>query len=278
MIELPESQTLAKQLRETVCGKTIEKVVAASSPHGFAFYSNDPAEYPILMEGKTITDISASGGYVEILMGDLAFAFNDGVNIRLLKPETVPPKKHQMHIKFEDGYQLVGTVQMYGGLMIYQPKSYDNPYYLSAKEKPSPLTEGFDQAYFSAIVSAATPKLSAKGLLATEQRIPGLGNGCAHDILFTAGVNPQSHVHALPDSTLEKLFGAVKGKLMEMTELGGRNVEKDLFGNPGRYETILSAKTLPYPCPVCGGGLSRKAFLGGNIYVCLNCQPLIKNK
>ncbi|MCQ4762422.1 hypothetical protein NE555_17590, partial [Alistipes onderdonkii] len=41
----------------------------------------------------------------------------------------------------------------------------------------SPLGDGFDAAYFDRLVAGAKPNLSAKAFLATEQRIPGLGNG-----------------------------------------------------------------------------------------------------
>ena len=27
-------------------------------------------------------------------------------------------------------------------------------------------------------------------------------------------------------------------------------------------------------CPFCGGPISRQAYLGGNVYFCIRCQPL----
>jgi len=38
MIEIPEADALARQLNETVTGKTITRVKAAHSPHKFAWY------------------------------------------------------------------------------------------------------------------------------------------------------------------------------------------------------------------------------------------------
>jgi formamidopyrimidine-DNA glycosylase len=61
-----------------------------------------------------------------------------------------------------------------------------------------------------------------------------------------------------------------------MRDGSGRNTEKDLFGNAGGYCTILSSKTLAYQCQTCGDGLKREAYLGGNIYFCPTCQPLVK--
>ena len=61
-----------------------------------------------------------------------------------------------------------------------------------------------------------------------------------------------------------------------MTRAGGRDTEKDLYGQAGGYRTILSRNTLDKPCPVCGGALIREAYLGGNIYFCPVCQPMKK--
>jgi formamidopyrimidine-DNA glycosylase len=41
--------------------------------------------------------------------------------------------------------------------------------------------------------------LSAKAFLATEQRIPGLGNGVLQDILFTAGIHPKRKMAAISE-------------------------------------------------------------------------------
>lgn len=276
MIEFPESQTLAWQLRETVLGKRVEHVIAAASPHGFAFYAGDPANYPLLLEGKTVTAVHAFGGYVEITLEEVCLSLFDGINLRYLAQDAALPKKHQLYLGFADGTGLVCTVQMYGGMLAYPANTREDAYYLVAKEKPAPLENAFDERYFDSIVKAAPKKASAKALLATEQRIPGLGNGCAQDILYRAGVNPQSKLSALSDNVLERLFQSVKTVLEEMTAGGGRNVEKDLFGRPGGYPTLLSNKTLSFPCVGCGGGLVRKAYMGGNVYFCPHCQPVLK--
>ena len=84
---------------------------------------------------------------------------------------------------------LVASVQMYGGMGAFLAGENDNPYYLIAQQKPSPLEEEFDADYFKRLISGrGIEKLSAKGFLATEQRIPGLGNGVLQDILYRARI------------------------------------------------------------------------------------------
>jgi formamidopyrimidine-DNA glycosylase len=59
-----------------------------------------------------------------------------------------------------------------------------------------------------------------------------------------------------------------------MTDLGGRDTEKDMFGHMGGYKTILSKNTLKNPCPNCGNEIVKEAYLGGAVYFCPTCQPL----
>jgi formamidopyrimidine-DNA glycosylase len=68
------------------------------------------------------------------------------------------------------------------------------------------------------------------------------------------------------------MYRAVKSVLQEMTEQGGRDTERDLFGNPGSYKTILSKNTAGKPCPACGTIIRKEPYLGGSIYFCETCQ------
>ena len=274
MLEIPESQTVSAQVEKMLLGKKIKKVTAAAAPHKFAFFYGDPAEYPALLEGRTLERARPSAGLVELCLGDCLLTFGDGANLRYYGPGEPLPKKHQLLLQFEEGDSLVCTVRMYGGLMAFRDGENENFYYLVTKEKPSPLSEEFDFPYFEKLFQETNSNLSVKAFLATEQRIPGLGNGCLQDILFTAGLHPKRKLSSLGAEQVETLYQSVKETLLKMTELGGRDTDQDLFGQPGGYQTLLSKNTLPYPCPVCGGPICRQAYLGGNVYFCPNCQPL----
>jgi formamidopyrimidine-DNA glycosylase len=117
--------------------------------------------------------------------------------------------------------------------------------------------------------------MSVKAFLATEQRIPGLGNGVLQDILFHARIHPKRKMNTLSLQETHSLYEAVKSTLSEMAAKGGRDTEKDLFGCPGGYQSFLSKNTVGTPCPVCGTIIKKEAYLGGSIYYCEGCQPLI---
>lgn len=274
MLEIPESITVAKQLEETIKGKKIIAAAADTSPHKFAFFSMDPEEYEVLLTDCIVEAVTAYAGLVELTLGELRLAIGEGTNIRWLPPGTAIPKKHQLHLEFDDHSSLICSIQMYGAVWLFREGEYHNPYYLVTKEKPNPLTDAFDWDYFKQLFDAAKPTLSAKAFLATEQRIPGLGNGVLQDILFNARIHPKRKINTLDTEDQERLFESVKKTIAEMAEKGGRDTEKTLYGERGGYVTRLSNRTINEPCPGCGGFISKQAYLGGNVYFCPVCQPL----
>ena len=274
MIELPEAAVLAKQINETVVGKKIKNVIAAQTPHKLAWYFGDPQEYKSLLTGKVISEATSYGGQVEITAGNAKLLFSDGVNLRYYNKGEKRPDKHQLLLEFDDVSSLVGWVQMYGGLSAFPEGENDNKYYHIAKEKPSPLSSDFGEDYFKSLFDEETAKLSLKAFLATEQRIPGLGNGVLQDILFNAKMHAKKKVGTLNAADKHVLFGSIKNTFSEMTVRGGRDTESDLLGKPGVYKTKLNKNTLGQPCPICGTLIKKEAYLGGSIYYCAGCQSL----
>jgi len=274
MIELPEATVLAKQVNETVTGKKINKVIAAQSPHKFAWYYGDPQKYNSLLAGKVLGSAVSNGGQVEMKAGDAVILFGDGASMRYYVKGDKLPVKHQLWVEFDDGSSLVSTIQMYGGLWAFPEGGFDNKYYRMAKEKHSPLTAAFNRPYFNSLFGENIEKLSLKAFLATEQRVPGLGNGVLQDILFVAKMHPKKKVNTLLENEKGALLDSLKSTLTKMVAKGGRDTEVDLFGKQGGYKTILSRNTVDKPCPVCGTIIKKEAYLGGSIYYCSNCQKM----
>jgi formamidopyrimidine-DNA glycosylase len=277
MIELPETYVLADQINRTLKGKTIMNVTANAFPHKFAWYSGDPGTYHDKLSGKTISGATPGTGYTcggntEILAEDMLLVISTPIRYHELGEKL--PAKHQLLVEFEDFTCMSCTVQMWGAMFCYPVKENSLQDSFRVHQGPTPLEDAFNREYFAGLLAGAKKNLSAKAFLATEQRIPGLGNGVLQDILFNAGVHPKTKLEKLRDEELENLFAAVKKTLLDMTINGGRDTEKDLYGCPGGYRTVLSAKTVDEPCRVCGSTIIREAYMGGNIYFCPVCQKL----
>ena len=167
MIELPETYVLAEQVNKTLVGKTIKSAMTNAHPHGFTWYTGDPALYNPKLAGKKITGCAAYGGRPEIWAEDMRISFCDGVRTRYLDAGEKRPDKHQLLLEFDDGSAVVCSIQMYGGIFAFENGSKDDYYYNVAKEKPSPYTDAFDEVYFDSLRQGVKQTLSVKAFLAT---------------------------------------------------------------------------------------------------------------
>lgn len=270
MIELPEALTLARQSNAALTGKHVVRVLPPTKPHKFCWWNGSPEDYAAQLVNSTITGVEGFGIFAELTFDNgKRLCVNDGVNLRLV---TDVPREYQLLLGFDDGTALALSVAMYGGIVLHCG-DYDNAYYRKSRTGISPFSADF-AAYYSATLGDCKPGMSAKAFLATRQRFPGLGNGVLQDILFTAGIHPKRRLSTLGATEREKLLHCTVAVLREMTDSGGRDTEKDLFGAVGGYTTKLSRNTLETGCPRCGGTIVKEAYLGGSVYYCPHCQPL----
>ena len=229
MLELPEVITLSKQVNNALSGKTITQVFNATKPHKFTFYNGNPSEYGKLLVGKTILSSEGYGMFVNFNLSDnVIMNIGDGVSVRYYNAGDKIPANYQLLLTFNDDSFLVFTVVMYGFINVYPDSYIDNKYYKLSRESISPLSDKYTEAEFEKLVAEAKKTLSAKALLATNQRIPGVGNGVTQDILFNARINPKQKVLLLSDNQKDVLFNALKETLVDMTFEGGRDTQKDL--------------------------------------------------
>lgn len=276
MIEIPESTTLAAQASDLLHGKVVAEVRPPSSPHKFAWFNLTPEEYVPMLVGRQVERASGHGAWLDILFDhDIHFAVTDGANVRYYPSADKAPAKYQFMIVFDDYSALVVTIAMYGSIVVFEG-TYDNKYYLGSISKIDPLKDGFDRKYFDGLMAGLAKDMSVKAFLATEQRMPGLGNGVLQDIMFNARINPKRKMSSLTEAEKSTLFESLKETLAVMTSAGGRDTEKDLSGNDGGYRSILSKNTYREPCPVCGAEIVKEAYMGGAIYYCPVCQPIKK--
>ncbi len=273
MIELPEAVVIAQQVTSTLKGKRIARATANHTPHGFAWYTGDPANYNNLLAGKTIGPAAAYATNIEIHADEMLLVIS--APMRYHAPGAKLPQKHQLLLDFEDGSAVSVTIQMWGGMFCFRHDEKGGfPDYEIAKMHPSPLSDAFNRAYFASLFDPDCGKMSAKEFLATKQRIPGLGNGVLQDILWKAKIHPRRKMVTLSEEETQAMYDAIKTLMPEMVAQGGRDTEKDLFGCLGGYKTVLSKNTVGHRCPECGTIIAKEAYLGGSIYYCEICQPL----
>lgn len=274
MLEFPEVLTIAEELRNSIVGKKVKSVLPPSKIHKFCWYNGEPAEYNDAIKNSEIVSVEGFGIYVEIAFDNgYKLCFNDGVNIRLFTDDEIP-KDYQLLIELDDESMLVFKVVMYGGIILHN-NNYDNEYYIKSKNYTSPLSDEFEK-YYNKVLLESKDNLSVKAFLATEQRFPGIGNGVLQDILFEASINPKRKISTLSKDEKKKLLECIIKVTNNMVEEGGRDTEKDIFGHKGSYKVKMSKNSISEGCPKCGSEIVKETYLGGSIYYCPVCQPLMK--
>lgn len=274
MLEIPESKTISLQAGKILTGRKITNVFTPTNRHKFAWFSGDPAGYSKLLTGRKIKSSKGHGMFVDIFCdADTCITIGEGTNMRYYSASEDPPVKYQLLVAFDDNSCVAFNVAMYGGIWAYQG-AFENKYHQLSIKSLSPLNDAFDEKHFNDILKNSPKDIPAKALLATGQRIPGVGNGVLQDILFNAAIHPRRKKSSFSDREITALFSSIKNTLKAMTDMGGRDTEKDFFGNEGGYKTILSKNTVNQPCPVCNDMIRKEAYLGGAVYFCPTCQKL----
>jgi len=295
-MSLAEHQVISDQLQKVVVGKKIVQVIANQNPHSFVWFATEPQhafapkevshpqaeQYAELLTGQMIrgseVHFGAYGTFNFLYVGDRALMF--GIPTRYYAAGEKLPKRHQLMLTFDDGSAMVlcgslgGTIYLFRvnekGLAIdYLPPCF-----------PSVLSDDFSESFFldfiqSIDLTKLRPFKSVKCFLATQNRIPGLDNVILHEILWQAQVNPKSVMAALGQAEYKRLYAAIKKVFPAVIAAGGLDTGKDIFGHFGGYVTHASRNTLDKPCARCGGLIVKEAYMGGAVYYCPKCQPLI---
>ena len=275
MFELPEFVTLAGQMNEVLKGKTIQRGQLGNSPQKFLWYNRSHEEFDLLTKGKTVGEARAKGkwlflpldpGYVLVLgeCGGKVLYHNSGSKV---------PKKYHLYVTFEDDSFLTATTQMWGAMELYEKGEEQKRQYITGM-KTTPIEPEFTFPYFSTLLDDLTngKKRSAKALLTQDQIIPGLGNAIAQDILFRAHLHPRHPIADLNTDQRHTLYSAIVDTVGEVTEMGGRYDEYDLYNNPGGYIRKMDKNAVGRPCPECGAEIEKIQYLGGACYFCPDCQ------
>ena len=113
---------------------------------------------------------------------------------------------------------------------------------------------------------------SIKYFVISKPGIWGVGNGYLQDILFRAKLHPRRRVVEISTKEQRAVHQAVKATITQAAKANGRDTERDLHNQPGRYVRILDSRVVGQPCPECATPIERISYLGGASYFCPHCQ------
>jgi len=120
-------------------------------------------------------------------------------------------------------------------------------------------------------LTAATRR-SIKTLLMDQHVIGGIGNICAIEILYRAGIAPDTPSSALTDDQVRDITRIIPEFLEWAIGTQSRR-ELIYIGEKGSENVFTIYRRAGEPCPQCNTAIVRTVVGGRGTYHCPNCQP-----
>lgn len=176
------------------------------------------------------------------------------------------PRHSRVRFDFDDG----GHLSYVNQRLLGEVRAVDDrDAFVAAKALgPDALDEALDRDAFVGLLEGKRGAI--KGALMDQSLIAGIGNLCADEILFQAGLHPKASVAALDADTLAMLYRVMRRVLETMIERGAGS-ERLLDRLPDGW--LLPRRAEGAACPRCGARIETTKVSGRTTYFCPRCQP-----
>ncbi len=282
MPELPEVETVARDLRPRIVGATI---AAARCTWARTLRTHDPEAFALAVAGRTIESVGRRAKLLVIgLSGDVALTIHLKMTGQLF---VVPAGARQdpyvrLVLAFEDGRELrFRDIRKFGKVGLYERDPATGELVIErggsavfAAIGPEPLDDAFTLRDFRRRVRARRGRL--KPLLLDQSFLAGVGNIYADEALWLARLHPLRSAPSLRPDDERRLYEAIRAILAEAVERRGSSVDDYTApdGDGEMQERLQVYQRTGDPCPRCGRPVRRIVVGARSTHFCSWCQRL----
>lgn len=272
MPELPEVENVKNTLNKFLPGKKITDVKI--------YWENiikhpGTEEFILKLKGQTFQNVYRRGKFLifhldeDVLVSHLRMEGKYGLNQR-----DEPADKHTHVIfQFSDGTELrYRDVRKFGTMHLY-PKGTEESHAPLKTLGIEPLSDSLTAALLKKLF--ANRKRNIKSVLLDQTLIAGLGNIYVDEVLFQAGIHPETLANKLTQPRLKKLKTAITEILSESVKHGGSSIRSytNAVGETGGFQLKLFVYGRKNEaCRVCGTEIERLVVAGRGTHICKTCQ------
>lgn len=275
MPELPEVETVRRQLAERITGRTFTdlqvpdlKFPLPDTPEGLA--------HDIL--GRRIEAVDRRGKYLLLRLdsGDTLC-----IHLRMtgrLHWSAEPPDPPERFVRavfhLDDGSLLTFADMRRFGRGWIIPGGDDPEEYWRGRVGVEPLGDGFTPAVLAGVLAGRRGPV--KAVLLNQALVAGLGNIYADEALFQAGIHPERPAGEVRADEVVRLHEAIVDRLQVAVAAGGSSIDsyRDSLGAYGSMQDRLRVHLhRGDPCPSCGEPIVKLRVAQRGTYVCPACQP-----
>ncbi|MHB1390714.1 MAG: bifunctional DNA-formamidopyrimidine glycosylase/DNA-(apurinic or apyrimidinic site) lyase [Thermoleophilia bacterium] len=271
--ELPEVETVKRQLDPILAGRTIARV---NVPDPLVTAPASPRSFQNALRGQRITRVSRRAKYLRLeLDSGLTLVIHLRMTGRLthtLTSYASMPRRHlRLFLQLDDGSGVAFHDQRrFGTATIMDP---GDAAVLWRRLGPEPLERSFNPAAMQAMLQ--NRKRPIKSLLLDQARVAGIGNIYADESLYRANIHPERAARHVTEEEAVLLVRAIKETLRSAISLEGSSIDtyRTATGESGRFqETFKVHRRAGEACPACGSTIKKIKVGGRGTYFCPSCQ------
>lgn len=265
MPELPEVETIKRELEKAVLGKKITEIII-NNPK--VIKHPGPQNFINGLKNTVINNILRKG---KLLILELSSGKSLAVHLRMTGQLIYPGsgRTSRVSLKLSGGKWLDFNDRRLLGEVRLLDDWRDLKFIKELGPEPFDLTE----PQFKQML--AHKKTKIKPLLMDQTFISGVGNLYAAEALFRARINPLRQASSLSGQEKGLLFKEIKDTLKEAIKHQGSSVDQyvQLTGKPGSYVKYHKVYDRDgKPCLVCKTPIKRISLAGRGTYFCPKCQ------
>lgn len=276
MPELPEVETIRRDLQKEVVGRTIQSAMIQSP---WIVKDMAPEDFLILLRGKTIERIDRQAKYLLIRLSEgyvwVVHLMLEGQLLYLPADEPIKINTHML-VELDNGYHLrIRDVTGYVRTQILPATQVAAQLKLTLLG-PEPIAPTFSFDRF--LERFQDRKGMIKPLLLNQRIIAGVGNIYADEALYLARIHPARKVNTLSTKEMHRLYTALSDvirmgiKHRGTTASGG--MYRDIWGKKGNHQEFLQVfRRTGKPCGACEGEVVKTEIGGRSTFYCPACQP-----
>lgn len=268
MPELPEVESIRKNLEAVIKGDTIQSITVYYRP----IVSNDD-QFESKLMNQTIHHIEREAKYLKFILDDYCLISHLRMEGKYVMDAPLTKHTHVVfHLKSGHMLQYQDTRKFgrFECIPIALNKTYLNVKKGLAKD-PKHMTE---VDFFDAIKDQ---KRSIKELLLDQKIIGGIGNIYANEILYLSKMHPARKGLTISKEQSDVILKHTKEVIDLATKLGGSTIDTfESLGHKGEFQQHLNVhgKT-GSTCGICGSTIEKVQFKGRGTYYCPTCQKSV---
>lgn len=271
MPELPEVETVVRDLRPLLVGRTIAGVVVGERKLRRPW---NEAWGPTLI-GRTFTVARRRGKWIVLeLDDDRRLVVHLGMTGQFTVADAALARPDHLHLRFDldggDAELRYRDIRRFGSVELF-PDESSVVEYLGAKLGPEPFN--IPAKPFAEAIQGSTRNL--KALLLDQGIVAGVGNIYADEALFAAKLHPKSRGRDLTSSQVKKLREAISAVIEKAVQGRGSTIRDYVGGSGlrGEYQHELTAYgRTGEPCLRCGKPITMLRVAGRSSHFCPSCQ------